>query len=52
MELVLPLPAHSPEFRWAWSMWRRRKRAQARASYYQRRHTRPLVRAPDPQPRL
>jgi hypothetical protein len=48
MELVLPLPAYSPEFRWAWSMWRRRKRAQARASYYRRRYDRPLARAPDP----
>jgi hypothetical protein len=51
MELVLPLPAHSPEFRWTWSVWRRRKCAQARASYY-RRYNRPLVRAPDPQLRL
>jgi hypothetical protein len=51
MMLVLPLPTHSAEFRWMWSMWRRRKRAQARASYY-RRHTRPLVHAPDLQVRL
>lgn len=51
MALVLPLPPHSPEFRWVWSVWRRRKRAQARASYY-RRYSRLLARAPDPQVRL
>jgi hypothetical protein len=52
MELVLPLPVHSAEFRWVWSVWRRRKRAQARASRYRRRHDRPLARAPDGQVRL
>jgi hypothetical protein len=54
MEVVLPLPAHSDEFRWMWSLWRRRKRAQARASYYRRRssHAGPLARAPDPHARL
>jgi hypothetical protein len=54
MEVVLPLPAHADEFRWMWSLWRRRKRAQARASYYRRRrrHDGPLARAPDPQARL
>ena len=46
MELVLPLPAHSVEFRWVWSVWRRRKRAQARASRYRRRRG-PPARAPD-----
>lgn len=51
MELVLPLPPHSAEFRWVWSVWRRRKRAQARASYYRRRIG-PLARAPAPQVRL
>jgi uncharacterized protein (TIGR02677 family) len=48
MELVLPLHPHSPEFRWAWSMWRRQKRAQARASSYRRRRHRPLARVPEP----
>jgi hypothetical protein len=52
MELVLPLPAHSAEFRWVWSVWRRKKRAQARASRYRRRCDRPLARAPTDQLRL
>ena len=48
MELVLPLPAQAVEFRWMWSLWRRRKRAQARASYYRRRYDRPFARARSP----
>jgi hypothetical protein len=36
MEVVLPLPARSVELRWMWSVWRRRKRAHARASRYLR----------------
>jgi hypothetical protein len=47
MEVVLPLPPHSDEFRWMWSVWRRQKRAHARFSYYRRRHQGPLARAPD-----
>jgi hypothetical protein len=51
MALLLPLPVHSVEFRWLWTLWRRRKRAQARTSFY-RRHNKRLARAPDPQLRL
>jgi hypothetical protein len=52
MEVVLPLPVHADEFRWMWSLWRRRKRAQARASYYRHGHVGPPARAPDPEVRL
>lgn len=35
--VALPLAAHSPEHRLAWSHWRRAKRWQARRSHYRRR---------------
>ena len=35
--LSLPLPPYSKELHLAWSLWRRRRRTQARRSHYQRR---------------
>lgn len=37
LEVALPLPADSPEFKLAWSRWRRARHLQARLSHYRAR---------------
>jgi hypothetical protein len=48
LQVTLPLPAHSPQSRQAWSNWRRHKRWQSRQSYWKR--TRPDARSDPPKP--
>jgi hypothetical protein len=53
MLLALALPAHDPDVRWLWIVWRRRQRELARRSHYKRRgHVAPPrtpLTAPQPQ---
>jgi hypothetical protein len=39
LEALLPPPLHATTAVWAWSQWRRRHQARARATHYQRRQS-------------